>query len=69
MKNFHPPKSFLVIVNKNNEPIEILPKSVSMEDISFITSQKNKENSYNSPHSVVLWNGSVWFPFHITYKI
>jgi len=63
MKNFHPPKPFLVVLNKDNEAIETLPRNISMQDISYLIDQKDRSSSWSAPHSVIIWNGSVWFPF------
>jgi len=65
MKKNNPPKPFLIVVNKDNDPVEVLPRNISMQDIQFLIDQKNRSSSWSAPHSVILWNGSVWFPFFL----
>jgi hypothetical protein len=57
------PNAFLVVVDVNGEIWEIIPRSASMEDISYSVAHSNRIRSWVAPHSVWLWNGAVWYPF------
>ncbi len=65
MKNFHPPKPFLILLDREGNSIETLPRNISMEDIVRVVQQKDRQNSWAAPHSVQIWNGQVWFPFNL----
>lgn len=65
---FSIPKNFLVLVGNDGEVIEIVSKYSSMESISSLVAHNDKIRSWSAPHSVLLWNGSVWYPFKISKK-
>lgn len=59
------PSPFIAIVDKNGDVWETLSRNCSMQNIKSVVEHNDRSRAWSAPHSALLWNGAVWYPFKI----